>query len=331
MTTSDLGQEAPAAEPRFSVVVPVFNRAGSLRRALDSILQQSRQADEIIVVDDGSSDDPFTAIADLSDRVVFLRQDNAGVASARNLGCRAASGNWLTFLDSDDLWQPDRLEILARDLRSLPQTVVAHLSNVLYFGADHEIDLFKIKGRGYPLGSCRIDHHPLSLVASGMTLQGAAIQRDLFNRLGGFDPGMPMLSDTDFFCRLAVTGPFAVTGDVTARIERLPGDGSSITGLRRKQADLPFRMTIRTLERLLAEPLPDRDRRFVEKALSGALFNLATALRQTDPSSAREALRASMRRHPSKIVGFLKAVLVRTLGRGGYDYLFSSRRFLDRS
>lgn len=109
------------APPRFSVIIPAYNAAGFVGRAIDSVLAQTWPAHEILVVDDGSVDDTAQVVAAYDGRVRYLRQDNAGVSAARNAGGMAASGDWLAFLDADDWYYPDRLkwhaEWIARDGR----------------------------------------------------------------------------------------------------------------------------------------------------------------------------------------------------------------------
>lgn len=105
--------------PEFSVIIPAYNAAATLTRALDSVLAQTYAAHEIIVVDDGSTDATAAVAAGYGDKIRYLRQDNAGVSAARNHGAQAASGDWLAFLDADDWYYPDRLkwhaEWIARD------------------------------------------------------------------------------------------------------------------------------------------------------------------------------------------------------------------------
>jgi len=96
--------------PRFSVIIPAYNAAAFITRAIDSVLAQTWPAEEIIVVDDGSGDATADIVAGYGERVRSLRQDNAGVSAARNAGARAASGDWLAFLDADDWYYPDRLK-----------------------------------------------------------------------------------------------------------------------------------------------------------------------------------------------------------------------------
>jgi glycosyltransferase involved in cell wall biosynthesis len=96
--------------PRFSVIIPAYNAAATLARAIDSVLAQTTPAHEIIVVDDGSGDATAAVAARYGTRIHYLHQANAGVSAARNAGAHAASGNWLAFLDADDWYYPNRLK-----------------------------------------------------------------------------------------------------------------------------------------------------------------------------------------------------------------------------
>jgi len=93
-----------------SVIIPAYRAAGTIGRAIDSLLTQTRPPDEIVVVDDGSPDDLSTALESYGDRVVLARKPNGGAASARNHGIELARGELLAFLDADDYWEPDKLE-----------------------------------------------------------------------------------------------------------------------------------------------------------------------------------------------------------------------------
>lgn len=108
------------SNPRFSVIIPAYNAAATLARALDSVLAQIWPAFEIIVIDDGSIDATAAVAKIYGEKIRYLRQDNAGVSAARNHGARIASGDWLAFLDADDWYYPNRLkrhgEWIARDV-----------------------------------------------------------------------------------------------------------------------------------------------------------------------------------------------------------------------
>ena len=95
----------------ISVVIPAYNAAGTIGRALDSVIAQTHPAREIIVVDDGSTDRTAQIVSEYGGRVEYLYQDNAGPGAARNAGIRAARGEWIAFLDADDEWLPHRLAL----------------------------------------------------------------------------------------------------------------------------------------------------------------------------------------------------------------------------
>ena len=100
-------------QPLFSVIIPVYNGAATVGRAVESVLGQSWARREVIVVDDGSSDETPQVVKRFGDAVRYLRQDNAGVSAARNAGAQQANGEWLAFLDADDWYYPDRLRLHA--------------------------------------------------------------------------------------------------------------------------------------------------------------------------------------------------------------------------
>ncbi len=99
--------------PNFSVIIAVYNGAATLARAIDSVLAQSYPPLEIIIVDDGSTDDTAAIAQRYGESVRYSHQDNAGVSVARNAGARIARGEWLAFLDADDWYYPDRLRLHA--------------------------------------------------------------------------------------------------------------------------------------------------------------------------------------------------------------------------
>ena len=95
---------------RISVIIPTYNRRETLSRALDSVYSQSHPADEVIVVDDGSTDGSGELVKRRYPQCRLLSQPNSGVSSARNLGLTAATADWIALLDSDDAWHPEKLE-----------------------------------------------------------------------------------------------------------------------------------------------------------------------------------------------------------------------------
>jgi glycosyltransferase involved in cell wall biosynthesis len=108
------------SKPLISVVVPTYNRARLIQPTLDAILAQSRPADEIIVIDDGSTDDTEAQLAKYRDRIFYRRIDNSGVQTARNTGISLARGDWIALCDSDDIWLPQYLDRQARFVAAQP-------------------------------------------------------------------------------------------------------------------------------------------------------------------------------------------------------------------
>ena len=99
---------------KISVIIPTFNRAFLVKRAIQSVLNQSFQPYEIIVIDDGSIDGTGELIKTEFPLIKYIWQQNSGISHARNLGIQKSQGNWLAFLDSDDEWLPKKLEMQTR-------------------------------------------------------------------------------------------------------------------------------------------------------------------------------------------------------------------------
>ena len=105
---------------RISVVIPCYNCAGTIGRTLESIFRQSRPPDELVTVDDGSTDDTLKILKQFSGRITVESRPNSGVSATRNRGVELAGCEWIAFCDSDDLWHPAKLEIMARAAEEIP-------------------------------------------------------------------------------------------------------------------------------------------------------------------------------------------------------------------
>jgi glycosyltransferase involved in cell wall biosynthesis len=193
-----------------SVVIPAYNAAGHIRRALDSVLGQTRTAEEIIVVDDGSTDGTGDIVRGYGNRAKYIRQANAGVGAARNAGIRAASGGWMALLDADDEWGREYLEeqmgILQRNA-GLAWTT-GNLTNCLCAeerrGPLHSANFLEkqLEGREYFRDFFKV--FPLGLMGWTTTF---VIRRDVLLETGLFREGEQRYEDTDMFLRIAYRYP----------------------------------------------------------------------------------------------------------------------------
>jgi glycosyltransferase involved in cell wall biosynthesis len=185
---------------KISVIIPTWNRSSYLARALESVYAQSISPHEVIVVDDGSTDDTREIIKQHFKDVRYLYQENRGVSSARNTGIRAAGGDWIALLDSDDCWLPHKLEHQQQLLRDNPDARICH-SDEIWIRNGKRVNPMKkhAKRGGY------IFKHCLPLCA--ISPSSAIIRHDLFDEIGLFDESLPACEDYDLWLRLCAAYP----------------------------------------------------------------------------------------------------------------------------
>ena len=117
---------------RFEIatIIPTFNRKHTLQRAIDSVYGQKYISNEIIIIDDGSTDGTDEWIKKKYPQIIFLSQSNSGVSSARNLGIKAARSEWIALLDSDDEWLPEKLQKQVKSIESNPEYFCCHTNEI---------------------------------------------------------------------------------------------------------------------------------------------------------------------------------------------------------
>lgn len=183
-----------------SVVIPTYNRGYLLPRALESVLAQTRPAEEIIVVDDGSTDDTVDWVAHHYPEIQLVSQENRGVSAARNRAIEMARQGWIALLDSDDEWQPTKLERQLAELASHPDLLVCHTDEVWI--RHHRRVNPKRKHAKY--GGWIF---PYCLPLCAMSPSSILIHRSVLDEVGLFDESLPACEDYDLWLRICARYP----------------------------------------------------------------------------------------------------------------------------
>lgn len=250
----------------FSVIIPVYNKALTVSRSIESVLNQSSSDWELIVVDDGSTDDFEAAIAPYADdvRVRVIRQPNAGVSVARNRGIEAARGEFIAFLDADDEWLPGHLALHKRMMEREPGAGIYSSAMEMSFadgsrgggsapyfareGIWRERDFFKYT---YEIGGS----FALSIIAT-------SFRRELIQKYGGFKPGERLGEDTDFILHLAAYCEVVLCSEITAIYHR-----ESSTATKDGLLNFDWNFARRETELLNDERIPEEKRYYIACAL----------------------------------------------------------------
>jgi glycosyltransferase involved in cell wall biosynthesis len=280
--------------PRFSVIIPAFNAAATLSRAIASVQAQSWPAYEIIVVDDGSTDATADIAAGFGGAVRLLRQQNSGVSRARNAGAAASGGDWLAFLDADDWYAPDRIRLHAE--------WIAEDAALDCLTGDYEYR----DATGSLLGTSMLQHESGRLMlakAAGATrvvmdtpselsafvadhfgdTHTLSVPRGRFIQLGGYPTGFKVCEDVHFLTRLVASS--RRIGVTCQSLGVYVIHGSSAT---RRNPVAAQRENVRTLTDLvrLAENFPEPVRQGVALRMQSARYNLGCALSKSGQRAA---------------------------------------------
>jgi glycosyltransferase involved in cell wall biosynthesis len=217
----------------ISAIIPTYNYGRFLRDAIDSALAQTYPPLEVIVVDDGSTDDTSRILAGYGDRIRAIRQDNQGVGAARNTGIAAAKGEYLAFLDSDDLWMQRKLELELTRFQADPALGLVHCGAESFDndGNTRETLLSGLEGWVAPDLLC-LEREVITTPGSG-----TMVPRRVALEIGGFDPELQPSEDWDFCYRLASRYRVAYVPQVLVRY-RLHGKGIHLNIPRMEQAML---------------------------------------------------------------------------------------------
>jgi glycosyltransferase involved in cell wall biosynthesis len=186
--------------PVVSVVIPTYNRLPKVKDAIESVLSQTYQDFGFWVVDDGSTDGTGVALRAFGNKIKYISQDNRGASAARNLGARVSRGKYLAFLDSDDLWEPKKLETQVRCMEINPQFPLCYTDEIwIRRGIRVNPKRRHAKYSGWIFEKCL----PLCIISPSSAL----MKRTLFEEIGGFDETLPVCEDYDFWLRVTCRYP----------------------------------------------------------------------------------------------------------------------------
>jgi glycosyltransferase involved in cell wall biosynthesis len=248
--------------PLVSVVIPAYNSARTIRDTVWSALRQENVQVEVIVVDDGSSDDTADVVAGIEDpRVRLVRQPNGGAPSARNTGIQHAVGDWVAFLDSDDLWVAHKLRTQLDALAAFPGGFAAQASAYL---VDDNLKVLQIR-------RCVQPENNLLTFLRFQNLPAAAsswlVRRDVLEQVGSFDPELAILEDWDLSIKLARYGDPLNMEEPLTLYRQHPGNRSL-------NLDIHIDSGFRVLARLFADPTLPPDIRAREREIYARFYTM---------------------------------------------------------
>lgn len=206
--------------PFFSIIIPLYNKENYIEKTLRSVLAQSFSDIEIIIVNDGSTDQSMKKAREINDdRIVLIEQENQGVSTARNRGIEIAKGKYIALLDADDYWYPDHLEELKALISEFPEAGLYCTGYEIYMGnglTKNAVYTFA-HGRKKQIVD---DYFAASTIDPIAWTSAVAFSRDDFYTIGIFDTRLRTAQDLDFFIRAALKLPVAFSPKITMRYHK---------------------------------------------------------------------------------------------------------------
>jgi Glycosyl transferase family 2 len=314
----------PGAIPGFSVIIAAYQAAEVIDEAIESALGQTIAPREIIVCDDGSTDDLDAALAPYLDRITLLRQANRGEAAAKNAAARAASSEFIAILDADDIYLPKRIQALGELAAARPDLDILTTDALLEVGG-HTVR--RCYGEAFRFV---VDDQRTGILERNFIFGLAAVRRRRLLDAGGFDESIQTTTDWECWIRLILGGAQAgLVNEPLAHYRLRPG---SLSASRVRL----LRGRVATLEKAALHPgLRPEDRRTVARSLAGqrrelTLVEARAALAHRDPHARRRALNIARDTGyglPTRYKAAMSAVAPRLVG----GWLASGDRWIRRS
>lgn len=232
-----------------SVVIPAYNAGRFIEEAIASVLSQETVADEIVVVDDGSTDRDYFELERIDGRIRVVRQSNRGVSAARNVGCDVATGTYIAILDADDVWLPGKLQAQMHHLAKVPDTDAVFCRGMLWrpVGSGNEWLRPELPPRAPGWSPEVIElHYPDFLYSIPIATSTMVVRKSVWQEMGGFREGMRYGEDQDFNLRLSFAHRVALLDMPGMLYRQHPNNASSRVEIRNHWADT-VKATVKTL------------------------------------------------------------------------------------
>lgn len=275
--------------PFVSIIIPTFNSERYVRECLESVFAQTFRDYEVIVVDDGSTDQTVSILQGLGERIRLVARENRGPAAARNEGIRLARGKWVAFLDSDDLWLPHKLQVQAQVARDHPEygLITTEASSFDEAGIREE----RMKASLYEIRNGRVAEH--LLFGNWVQTSGVMIRRECFEKVGYFHEERGLRgTDWIMWMQIAAEYPIYFIAEPLAKVRFVPQSFSH--GDPEKQ----FWTLFRALD-IIQESIPTLSPRLIRKRKCDICFKRAVRdAKESLFANARKKLWYSLRLDP---------------------------------
>ena len=299
-------------------VIPVFNGESVIQRAVDSVLRQSEPPNEVIVVDDGSTDATATRLEAYGGSIRLIRQERSGVSSARNKGIEASRSEWVAFLDSDDSWNVDKLGLQRKAVMASQGIGCVHTRYIIENAEFRELSPIPPSSGDMRLADL--------LIKNRIGTSTVMAHRQLLCELGGFDESLMITQDWDLWLRMAQRGIRFAYVPIPLASYRL-SENSLVTDLNRVESE-----SLRVLECFLLNPDPDSPLKGSRGRIMGQSYVRFARQRISvgDRTAAWNWLSRGFNTWPQSIFteDAFAALFGVLLGRRAYKILRSQRRIL---
>ena len=272
---------------KISAIITAYNRDYILSRAIDSVLNQTRPVDEILIIDDGSTDNTKNIVKKYEHQVKYIYQANRGVAGARNRGVCESESEWIAFLDSDDFWHPEYIEVMSNVIAELQGKAALFFCDITRRINHRESSHWK--ETGFYIGSDYVLNKDAAewalLDTQPMMLQTSIIKRSAYNQIGGIPENLLTREDTYLFFRLAFRYPACAVNLCGAA---MGGEAKNrLTDKYNRSGSIPYwNATIYIYQNLLQvrnEIKPEFQRKLIHSLSNSHLCMARTLIRQKHP------------------------------------------------